>query len=355
MVPPPPPPPPPRPPPPASRGWSAQTTWTKKEKAKPKRAAKKATVSYSSSYLGVQPKFPREMKVGRDSAMFYMSPFGKEVPPINPNSLGHFTCATLLARANLTTSTTQSIVLVFAPSARSIYQASAWNVATGVRDPTLSSASAPTYRFQSADTPIGYRPLRAGLRLRNTTPAQNQGGAVRILQQSAPIEFAWASVASPPVNVDLTPAMVAELADATSSNPNAMEYTGVDLATGLNEVVLAAATMSEYNSYGGQFANVSGNVQFQAAFDGLRSDMPMNTAVIVFEPTATAQTYSLSFCIQAALRYPSNTLLGDLAKTPGNPTPRHVEYINNVHETMGRSQGLLERRPSRESAWSGIE
>lgn len=265
-----------------------------------------------------------------------MSPFGKEYPPSNPNSLGNFTCASLLSRATVVTSTSQSLVLVFTPSARNVYQASLWNAATGVRDASFSSAGAPTYRFYNTDTPIGYRPLRAGLRIRNTTSAQDQGGAVRILQQSSPIEFEWASVTSPPVNVDLTAAMATELAKATGSNPRAMEYTGVDLGTGLNEVVLGPATASSYNSYGpGAFSSGSGNVEFQSAFDAMKSDMPMNTLVIVFEPTATAQTYSLTLGVQAALRYPSNTLLGSLAKA--SRPAKDGAFIQSVHDHVGDS------------------
>lgn len=312
---------------------------------RPKRAARRKTAPAVvtsgpvTQFLG-RTQIPRELKMTPAKALAYMSPFGKEAPPINPNSLGHFTTVNLLTRANLTTSTSQALVLVFAPSIRGVYQASVWNASTGVRDPNFSSAAAPTYRFQSADTPIAYRPLRAGLRIRNTTDRQSQGGSVRVLQQSSPIEFAWASVATPPLNVDLTAAMAAELSSATASNPRSVEYTGVDLGQGQNEAVLGPATMSDYNSYGGAFASASGNTEFQTAFDSLVNDMAMNALVVVFEPTSTPQTYSMTLDIQAALRYPSNTLLGDMAKAPPPTKHSHVEFINGVHDHVGKHQGL---------------
>ena len=59
----------------------------------------------------------------------YMSPFGKHFPPQNYNSLGNCVTAPLMSRFTVSTSTTESIVVVFSPSNRTIFQVGIWSVA----------------------------------------------------------------------------------------------------------------------------------------------------------------------------------------------------------------------------------
>ena len=60
--------------------------------------------------------------------------------------------------------------------------------------------------------------------------------------------------------------------------------------------------------------------------------------VVFFEPTSAANTYNLTFMVQAALRYPANTLLIDLSK-PHIKT-KSDKFINDVVEHVEGSKGV---------------
>ena len=190
----------------------------------------------------------------------------------------------------------------------------------------------PTYRFATADTPTSMRPLRSGLRIRNTTSNQDVGGIVRVLQQSSPIEWDFVSGSS----TSLTPAMVGELTSACETNPKSVEYSAHSLCFGTNEFVIAPATSSAYNSYGNQFTASAGAANFQAELNSMINDMPMNILIITFEPTSVVNTYSITMCDQLALRYPTNTVLNEMAKPHRKPTDaRSSERIHEILQNGG--------------------
>ena len=306
-----------------------------KLKAKLEREAKKGAKAPMSGYKkkALKPapkKNAGNAKMSLTAAQKEMSPFGKDYPPLNPNSLGNFTTFTTMSRHTLSTSTTNTKVFVFMPSIRGIYQAAEWDGVTGVE--SAPGTMSPTYRFATADTPTSMRPLRSGLRIRNTTSNQDVGGIVRVLQQSSPIEWDFVSGSS----TSLTSAMVGELTSACETNPKSVEYSAHSLCFGTNEFVIAPATSSAYNSYGNQFTASTGAANFQAELNSMINDMPMNILIITFEPTSVVNTYSITMCDQLALRYPTNTVLNEMAKPHRKPTDaRSSERIHEILQNGG--------------------
>ena len=284
---------------------------------------------------GVKVSKPYSRSVSLLEAQSYMSPFGKEYPPQNPNSLGHFTTLSSVSRQTISTSTTNSKVFVFMPGVRGVFQTGLWDVTTGLFTGG-SAAYGPTARFLNADAPINMRPLRAGVRIRNVTSNQDVGGMVRVLQQSAPLEWEFVN----PISQDITTNMTAELESACSSNPRSYEKTGQSFIDGENEIVISPCTMSSYNSYGNApFDAAAGASAYQSQVGSLGTDMPMNLVIILFEPTSAVNTYSLTFCEQMALRYPSNTVLNELGKPHSKVTDS--KFIDNVHEKLAEHGHIM--------------
>lgn len=284
-----------------------------------KRAAPKAAVQKKNNG-----------KLTLTQAQKEMSPFGKDYPPLNPHSLGNFTTFNSLSRHTLSTSTTDTKVFVFMPSVRGIYQAAEWNGTTG--EETAPATMSPTYRFSANDTPTAMRPLRAGIRIRNTTSNQDVGGVIRVLQTSSPIEWLFQS----PSITWLTPAMVGELVASCRSNPKSVEYSSHSLCYGTNEFVIAPATSASYNSYGDAFKHQVSAASFQEQLNSMLNDMSMNTLIIVFEPTSVINTYSITMCHQMALRYPANSVLNELAKSHKKPSDaRTHEQIHEILQNGG--------------------
>jgi hypothetical protein len=284
------------------------------------RAMPKASLR-RKSYPARKPVMKRTVDKSLD--LTYMSPFDKVLPPINNNSQGNFTTITSVSRFNIQTSTSSSIIFIYNPSSRTIHQASAWDSGTGN---LVSGITSPSFRFTS-DTPTNYKPLRAGIRIKNVTQNQETGGLIRILQTSSPIDITFLASNS----FALTSGSSSSLIDLVNSNSHSREYTAMNLANTNSEQIIAPATMAAYNSYGEEFSAVTGVSAYQAAFDNTKNDMAMNSVIIIFEQTSSVNTYSLTLCAQNGLRYPANTILGEMAKA--HPKGQQ-ELVDKVHEAL---------------------
>lgn len=298
----------------------------KKGKAKPKPKARQP-------YAVSRPRVSRE--ISSLLAHKYMSPFDKGViPPYNNHSMGNFTCVNTLGRLTVTTSTQDPIIVIFAPSIRGVHQVGQWNGNNGnwVSNTELSS---PTHKFGSADTPISFRPLRAGVKIRNITSNHDLAGIVRILKQSSAIEFEWQTASTHSLLYNVSQ----ELVSSTQTNPKSKECTGVELSHA-KEYVVSPATMANYNEYGGPFASATALTAVSAQMGQLIQDMAMENVIICFEPTSVAQTYSLTFGEQMALRYPTNTLLSELSTS--HRKHNDAQHMDKLHSAMLREPIALD-------------
>lgn len=243
----------------------------------------------------------------------YMSPYNKNsIPPANPNSLGNFVTMDLLSHAGLSVTTTGGGVyscFIFQPSARHVRQvwAGVLNPATGGTAISLDNIS-PLWKFTSGEAPTNVRPLRAGVRIKNTTRQDTVAGMVRVLQTSSAIEWDFGA------SLALTPTMATEIINMVLTNPKTVEYSGQQFVDGRNEIVCAPATMAAYNSYGEQFVATTAVADTETAWGNIVKDMPMNNIIILFDSVSAANTYSFGICEQVACRFPQNTVLSTLQR-----------------------------------------
>lgn len=297
----------------------SSSTTRPKYKPRPKRAYTVTPKRYTPS------KSTYSADIGRYKSLMYMSPFGKIEPPVNNNSLGNFTTLNLLSRFEFSTSTTIRKVLLFNPSVRGIYQVALWNQDGSVASNDILDSS-PTYKLRN-EAPVNMRPMRAGLRIRNTTANQDVAGIVRMLQQSSALEFEFINPLTSAVSVNF----IDEIVQSVEQNPKSHEMTGQELCKGHNEQVISPCVYSQYNSYGNNpFNSNIGAEPLQVSFNNMVRDMPMNICVMVFEPTSSINTYSITLAEQVATRYPATTILNELGKS--HIKSKNDDFINKVHE-----------------------
>ena len=255
------------------------------------------------------------------SLIRYMSPFGKTEPPINSESLGNYLTYNCQGRLTISTSTTNQILVIFNPSVRGFYQVGAWTVATGAVL-TGSAESSPLHKFRdSGDAPIQMRPQRAALRIQNLSSTNNTSGLVKVLMTSSPIEYQFSTTDK----WSLTPANALELAGYVEKQPLSMEYSAKHFSTNAGEFVSSPATFSSYHGYGlGPFMQYESAYFPQFQVDKVLGDMPMNAIILLFDKVDTPNNYNITFGLQAALRFPANTIASELQKA-------HVQVMGDKY------------------------
>jgi len=323
----------------------ARTPYRQYKKAPVKRAPVRR--SYSSGYgTGMtvyKPNIPRSMTYAQ--ACKYYDAFDKGTTPIySENSLGNFNCLSNISSLDITVSNTPEIV-VFNPSVRGVYTVFAWS-STGVFDVT-SPAASPTYRYGTSDTtPLAVRNMRASYKILNTTKHNDISGTVDVIQLATNIEWEFVDA----VSRRLTQANIDELL-ALKNNQKCKTYTASDLQHDSTGVVFPAS-FSSYNGYGNRAFDGSTLVaDFQSSLTQASGDMSMNLVVMIFNPVATANTYTIKFCSQNAFRFPSSSLLNEMtinSKQPPNKDFHEklnaaINSVNGNHQIIRK--GLTQGEP----------
>lgn len=280
----------------------------------------------------------------------YMSPKGKDYPPVQPQSLGNFLCVNDLIREAHATSTSAKQVVLFAPSVRGVFQVFRFEQilahTAGAPVPLLSSYfMSPTWKYQAADSPLISRPLRASLTISNMSSADMRSNGVTILNTSSPIVLQWCNASGVVYgttgftgNPDhITEASFDKLWLMIHASPDSTFCTANSLSTGHNEVVAFPCTSSAYASYGNRNFQTDGS--WLGVADQMKiaeTDMPMSHILLGFPQTSDANDYSLEFQTQSALRYDEGTLLGSLMKGANNTAdPQKATEIFNTVRNNG--------------------
>lgn len=281
----------------------------KKPSAFPKKswAARSAFSAARSAKYGAK----RQKKGAKQSAaslIHMMNPFGKTYPPPGP-TLGSFLCINDIARHAFTTSTSHDLLVVFNPNVRGLYQVNTWDQ-TGARDP-YSYEFCPLYKYAPpAQAMEQYRPLRAGIKVKNLSPAQTRQGQLQVLVSDCPIDIPWSGS-----TLDVTSLGWAGLAATVTGAQKAKTITAESLSVGQPTFVSFATSLSQYHSYGQSGFDVSGtNPEIQATWNKTAHDMPMSVTLLLFPQTAVVQTYEIEVCVQHASKFAQNTVLGSLQK-----------------------------------------
>lgn len=260
----------------------------------------------------------------------YMSPWGKSSPPMSPTSMGLALTVSDFTRTNLQTLVGSKKILIFNPSVRGAIQIGIWN-STGVDQAFL--VFSPTKRYATEDTPLQYKPLRAGLRLKNLNPAQTRAGAVTVLQtaSSLPLQIA-------PGSYSLSQQTINDLIVAVESNPKSKQYTAEQLCQGTNELISFPVTFSSYSSYGATFNPGQSEGDFASTWQASIQDMSMSNTIVIFDSSVQgqAQDYVIEAMVQANLRYPQQSMLGQMQKpVGGNGKQEVVAQIHKHTEANG--------------------
>jgi hypothetical protein len=279
---------------------------------------------------------PRTPSVNYDYAHKYMSPFENHSgPPQSTTSLGHFTTIDLSSQFTLDTSLTERVCIIYQPSNRSIYQILGLNLDTGL--PLIATQTAsPTYKFRAAgsESPLAsIRPMRSGMKITNISENDTVSGLVKVLQQSSPLQYIFTSGAT----METTTAFNTSVLESINNNHRTKEFSARQFQT-TGEIVCAPCTYSSYNSYGSQFINIESIPNYQASMRAPINDMPINTILIVFEPTAVVQKYNIRLQTQTACRFATGSTIAQLATT--QKLAADSKFIEMIHQKISAEPTL---------------
>jgi hypothetical protein len=324
--------------------------------------ARKAKIGYSGkrprtiALKSSSRRQPKKKETSDAKKAQYMSPKGKEGPPIQPGSLGHFLCVNDQIRSSMSTTGTAGdgkTVIIFHPSVRGVFQVihlfKPANHTAG--NPVAIQSSyhlSPTWKYQTSDTPQVYRPLRASVKISNMSPADQRVNGCTILNTSSPMVLDFCSAGGHlwsnatvntgptgwPANTDanhVTEACFNRLYDMTNTSPDSKFYTANALSVGHNEFVNFPCTSSAYMSYGARFDSGGGWNSLAASWSRAQTDMPMSAMVLSFaDTTGKPNAYTIEYQTQGAARYDESTLLGSLQKSAPEGQAAAANIFNAV-------------------------
>jgi len=288
-----------------------------------------------SAALALKSKAPK--KATTKDHIKYMSPKGKDYPPIQPNSLGNFLCVNDMARQAKNTHNSTRQIVVFGPSIRGVFQVIRIDKIDAHVSPNpcalVSSYSmSPTWKYQLTDTPIVARPLRASLSISNMSNDSERANGVLVLNTSSPLKLdfcnssgvLYSDPAFPATGAGSSPDHVTEatfdkLWTMLSSSHEGKFYTANTLSSGTHEVVAFPCTSSAYASYGSGKFHTDGSWRGVAdSWIAAEGDMPMSHVMLGFTTTPVPNAYSIECQTQSAFRYDEGSLLGSLMKGANN-------------------------------------
>ena len=288
-------------------------------------------------------------KQPKKDTVLYMSPKGKEYPPIQPLSLGNFLCVNDLIREAHASSISAKQLFIFSPSIRGTFQVLRLeqlntHLAGSPVDLLSSYFLSPTWKYQAEDTPIVYRPLRASLTIKNLSPADKRENGITVLNTSSPLVLSFcdnngalfgSTGAGAPDHV--TEATFDKLWAMVHASPDSKFYSANQLSTGHNEIVSFPCTSSAYGSYGpSKFNSGGGWTAVAEQWKQAETDMPMSHIMVAFTHTSVANNYTMEMQTQAATRYDEGTLLGSLMKgATGGGNPQAADAIFNTVRNNG--------------------
>ncbi|AXH75259.1 MAG: putative capsid protein [Circoviridae sp.] len=263
-----------------------------------------------------------------------MNPFmHTQFPPPSNTSLGNFLTCPSTTKGTFTLAANEAAVLVFCPSVRGICQSKIWSTTTGGDNfIAFPDDNSPTFKLKDGP-PRSYRPLRAGMRIRNLNPGTTREGSVIVLNMATPLALTFASATSCSIPVSVVQGIAASI----KTSPKSVLYTAEELSQGENTFVCYPATSSAYGSYGSKgFSSTHTAAAIQEAFQDAETDMSMSNLCVLITSGGNAQTYSIALSTQSALRYAENTLLASLQRNGvGTADARTVSTMHAQVEANG--------------------
>lgn len=263
---------------------------------------------------------PAQAGMSRYQALRLLSPWTNSYPPQDGGE-GHFTMTTIPIN------TTQSVpaanngtYILVVPSGSTAHRLFGWKAdGTFVTQGYLNA-------IYGGTMPTQIRALRAGLRLRNFTKADNVEGLVKVAMLSTPLEIEWSSASDNSMTV--TSGFITELSNIVTNNQDVRTYSASSLCGG-KEWIFPAATrigMMSYKKY--IFPATTADTKAALVADDLA--MSLCTMLIKIEDVTVEQNYSLSYLEQTACRFPGQTLLNQLGRSVTSKQKPQLDAANDV-------------------------
>lgn len=293
------------------------------------------------------------------SALLALSPFGKTMPPPSAANLGAFVTTNHVTRGTLTTAANAAHVLVFAPSVNNGYNVLCWTQDGAVSGQywTLSS-SIYLNEYNSSPKPSSWRALRAGLKIRCLSSADDRAGYVQALVTSSPMQLQFANASAVDANgvatgtnFNISGIQWLALQSMVANNTDAKCLTAEQLAHQPHSFISFPAGFNSYQSWtedGVVTANpldVNGQVQHAkiklVADNWTNSEKKagLSTTIMYFSPTATAQNYLIETGLQAAERHFESSSMGSLMRVPN--AARDADAIRRQQQLVERAGGHM--------------
>jgi len=265
---------------------------------------------------------PRRKSYFRKSAMKVPRPYGRLNAPLfahplnsheffdpldkrqhglpSPASIGEHLVLDGVCRQGISTLTTAPVYIVYQWTASNL-QLFSINGGSGL----ITQYSVP--QLNTAN-PTAVRPMRASLRLRNTTVFTSLQGTIRSL--SSPQQFDWDFSA----NQTMTAGSLASLGNMMNSHPSVRSYAQSEL-TKTKAWIIPPASVDGFQRYSEFIIPTSGPMGDQVMINGAQQ-VAQNILIVQLNATSTIQTMDVALHVQVAARFPNSSLYSNLTQDP---------------------------------------
>jgi len=241
----------------------------------------------------------------------------------SPDSIGEHLVLDGVCRQTISTLTTAPVFIVYQWTASNL-QLFNINGGSGV----VTQYSVP--QLNTAN-PTAVRPMRASLRLRNTTVFTSLTGTIRAL--SSPQQFDWDFS----TNQTLSTGSLTSLINMMNSHPSVRSYAQAEL-TKTKAWVIPPASVDGFQKYTDFIIPLSGPQGDQVMINGA-SQVAQNILIIALNATSTQQTMDVALHVQVAARFPNSSLYSNLTQDPVRiSADRYNSHIHNLQKTA--SEGV---------------
>jgi len=241
----------------------------------------------------------------------------------SPDSIGEHLVLDGVCRQGISTLTTAPVYIVYQWTASNL-QLFSINGGSGV----ITQYSVPQL---ATANPTAVRPMRASLRLRNTTVFTSLQGTIRSL--SSPQQFEWEFSA----NQTLTAGALTSLANMMNSHPSVRSYSQSEM-TKTKAWVVPPASVDGFQKYSDFVIPLSGPTGDLIMINGAQQ-VAQNILIVQLNATTVIQTMDVALHVQVAARFPNSSLYSNLTQDPVRiSADRYNSHIHKLQKSA--SEGV---------------
>lgn len=162
-------------------------------------------------------------------------------------------------------------------------------------------------QFGSSDSPANIRPLKQSVRIKNLTAAQNVAGQVRYLRAEELPAGLTISAGANPGTLFFSNASIVAFQNWMDNDAKVRGITAAELRR-THKWILPPVNMVNYAQYQRYLTTQDASTLDAFIFDQIGKE-PMAAMLFHFPPTATANTYEVTYHAQDACQYPPASAL----------------------------------------------